>query len=266
MRQDQLAHGIIAACRVLREPHVIVFGSQSILGSYNEAQLPETVTRSREMDVGSWRELVGTISPAEVTDAMNLLTVHLGADSAFDFEYGFYVDAVSRESVQLPARWENRVVRFTADIDGQAYGVTGFCLEPHDLCVSKVIAGRPHDNEFVDALIRAELVDTDVLLERLQGEILWTAEYADNKELAVSRAVSHIRYVLRQITENVAQVPSVARTNHQAGPRKRATRRSATRKSTAGNLRTPAARCGAPRKDGLPCQRRGRCPHHQSRA
>jgi len=49
---------------------VIVFGSQSILGSFHEDELPDVATRSREMDVGSWRELMGGLSPAEVADAM----------------------------------------------------------------------------------------------------------------------------------------------------------------------------------------------------
>ncbi|MCB0928016.1 MAG: hypothetical protein KDB70_08880 [Mycobacterium sp.] len=123
--------------------------------------------------------------------------MRLGADSDFDFEHGFYIDAVSRESVQLPIGWDSRVVRFTADVVDQTYGVAGFCLEPHDLCVSKAIAGRVHDNEFVDALIAAGLVDPQVILERLQGVLLWTEEYADDKELAVNRAANHIKYVVR---------------------------------------------------------------------
>lgn len=44
MRTDQLALGIAEACRVLREPYVVVFGSQSILGSYSESELPAEVT------------------------------------------------------------------------------------------------------------------------------------------------------------------------------------------------------------------------------
>ena len=37
---------------------------------YYEDELPDVATRSREMDVGSWRELMGGLSPAEVADAM----------------------------------------------------------------------------------------------------------------------------------------------------------------------------------------------------
>jgi len=47
-------------------------------------------------------------------------------------------------------------------------GVTGRCLEPHDVCVSKLLAGRLKDNEFSQALIRAGVVEPATLLERLE--------------------------------------------------------------------------------------------------
>jgi hypothetical protein len=46
-------------------------------------------------------------------------------------------------------------------------GVTAWCLEPHDLWVSKAIAGRPKDLEFCRALIERGLVERDRLRERL---------------------------------------------------------------------------------------------------
>ena len=35
----------------------------------------------------------------------------------------------------------------------------GLCLEPHDLAASKLVAGRIKDFEFVDALLRAGLIE-----------------------------------------------------------------------------------------------------------
>lgn len=40
------------------------------------------------------------------------------------------------------------------------------CLEAHDLVVSKLVAGREKDFEFATALIRADLVDPEILLQR----------------------------------------------------------------------------------------------------
>jgi hypothetical protein len=46
-------------------------------------------------------------------------------------------------------------------------GATGWCLEAHDLAVSKLVAGRPKDLEFVGLLCRHRLVDAGTLRSRL---------------------------------------------------------------------------------------------------
>jgi hypothetical protein len=46
MRQDQLEHAIRTACQVIGRHEVIVVGSQSILGTFREDQLPVDATRS----------------------------------------------------------------------------------------------------------------------------------------------------------------------------------------------------------------------------
>lgn len=43
------------------------------------------------------------------------------------------------------------------------------CLEPHDLVLAKLVAGREKDHEFADALIGRGLVDPKVLLERVDS-------------------------------------------------------------------------------------------------
>lgn len=40
MSRDQLEHAIRNACQIIDHPEVIVVGSQAILGSYDESQLP----------------------------------------------------------------------------------------------------------------------------------------------------------------------------------------------------------------------------------
>ena len=49
-----------------------------------------------------------------------------------------------------------------------ANGATGFCLERHDLVLSKLVAGLMKDYEFVTALLDAGLVQIDVLHPRAQ--------------------------------------------------------------------------------------------------
>ena len=46
--------------------------------------------------------------------------------------------------------------------------MTAYCLELHDLWISKAMAGRPKDREFCDELIRRKYVRTETLKERLK--------------------------------------------------------------------------------------------------
>lgn len=48
MRRDQLEHAIRTACQIIHQSEVIVVGSQAILGTYDESQLPAAATMSIE--------------------------------------------------------------------------------------------------------------------------------------------------------------------------------------------------------------------------
>ncbi len=65
----------------------------------------------------------------------------------------------------LPYGWRERVVTFAP---ASAEPSRARCLEPHDLVVSKLMAGRAKDLEFAWALIEAGLVSTKVLIERVE--------------------------------------------------------------------------------------------------
>ena len=66
MNRQELEQVIKAACANLDEGQVIVFGSQSILGSYDETELPEYATLSREVDVFPRSGIDAPASPAVV--------------------------------------------------------------------------------------------------------------------------------------------------------------------------------------------------------
>ena len=64
----------------------------------------------------------------------------------------------------LPAGWRDRLVPVS---NANTRGATGWCLEVHDLLISKAVAGRNKDRDFVREAIRHELVQQSVLDERL---------------------------------------------------------------------------------------------------
>jgi hypothetical protein len=51
MRRDQLEHAIRTACQIIGRPEVIVVGSQAILGTFREDELPRQATMSGEIDI-----------------------------------------------------------------------------------------------------------------------------------------------------------------------------------------------------------------------
>jgi hypothetical protein len=51
VRREQLEHVLRAASQIADDPHVLVIGSQSVLGSLPEERLPLAATASIEVDV-----------------------------------------------------------------------------------------------------------------------------------------------------------------------------------------------------------------------
>lgn len=157
MKRDELAHILRAASNIAGDQDVIVIGSQAILGSFSEDELPEAAHASIEADV--------TFFDDYENDKSDMVDMHIGEDSQFHSTHGYYAQGVNLEVAVLPTGWQERVVTFRSEATN---GATGHCLEPHDLVVSKLVAGRMKDLEFADALLRAELIQPDLLVERAQ--------------------------------------------------------------------------------------------------
>lgn len=165
MRKDQLEHAIRTACQILERAEVIVVGSQAILGTFNEKQLPAVATISREVDI-----LPIANSEADVLAMVDLLEGVAGELSTFEETHGFSIDGVDLNTAKLPEGWRERLVRVqNANMapPGGRPQFTGWCLEPHDLCAAKLCALREKDINFVSALLNAGLVDAEILAERL---------------------------------------------------------------------------------------------------
>ena len=88
----------------------------------------------------------------------------IGEDSQFHREFGIYAQGVSLELTVLPKGWEDRLVllKTPATKPGRA-----LCLEPHDCVLSKMAAGRDKDYAFATALLKAGLIQPDILEARI---------------------------------------------------------------------------------------------------
>jgi len=172
MNYQQLCHAIRAACSIAKAngtliDSVIIVGSQSILGTYPEADiLPAEATYTQEIDlIPNVNDMNTLISLSDLIEGV------AGELSQFEETHGFSIDGVDLSTSTLPAGWRERLVPVCNDdttdiLDGFRY--TGWCLDPADCCVAKLCAGRPKDRAYVFALLDAGLVDRDLVARRLK--------------------------------------------------------------------------------------------------
>jgi hypothetical protein len=106
MRRDQLEHAIRTACQIIERPEVIVVGSQAILGSFRENELPADAAMSVEVDI-----LPIADSNDETARLADLIEGVAGDFSTFEELHGFSIDGVDLETSALPDRWRDRLVK-----------------------------------------------------------------------------------------------------------------------------------------------------------
>ena len=94
----------------------------------------------------------------------DLIDGTIGEASPFHAAFGYYGQGVDRTTATLPRGWEDRLVPLRNE---NTRGATGWCLEPHDLLISKYVAGREKDRVFTVAAARTGRVIEATLLERL---------------------------------------------------------------------------------------------------
>jgi len=189
MNRQQLWHAIRAACSIAGIDSVIIVGSQSILGSFTTNELPRTATLSREVDI-----LPDVEDPDKVAQLSDLIEGVAGEMSPFEELHGFSLDGVDLTTSILPDGWRDRLVlvsnESTMDVTtGRQY--TGWCLDPADLCVAKLCAGREKDREFVFALFEAGLVDRRLVRCRLN---LIPEPHAKEAELVIDEHFSDLAH------------------------------------------------------------------------
>lgn len=151
MRRSELEHIIRAAAEVADDEELVIVGSQAILGQFPDA--PEAMLVSREAD----------LYPKNHPERADEIDGSLGDGSYFDSTFGYYAHAVGPETAKAPAGWEDRLVPVQSENTGNAIG---WCLEVHDLVLSKCAAGRERDWEFAREALGHGLVDPEELQRR----------------------------------------------------------------------------------------------------
>jgi hypothetical protein len=162
MKKQQVDLILRAAGDLTGEKQFIIIGSQSLHGKYPD--LADDILRSFEVD------LIAKNNP-DRTEWLN----YIGQDSQFHETHGYYADPLDESTATLPKGWRARLVNLPP---GDTNGVSGLCLDPHDLAIAKYVARREKDIVFTRALAARGIVQQPQLLALLDK----TAIDAESRE------------------------------------------------------------------------------------
>ncbi len=154
MKKWQVDHLLRAAKDITGEDKFIIVGSQSLHGKGIEV---DRLLVSIEVDI----YIPDNEKKTELLNA-------IGEGSPFHETHGYYADPVDERTAILPKKWRGRLVNLSA---GDTNGAKGLCLDPHDMAVSKYIAGRDKDLALLEALVANGLLGKDTLLKRLNDTL-----------------------------------------------------------------------------------------------
>ena len=155
MTREELAHILRAAAQIANDKDILVIGSQSILGTYSEHDLPPAAYGSIEADIAFFDD--PDERKADQVDGA------IGEASSFHEQFGIYGQGVSVNTAVLPAGWRDRLVPYDR---ADAEPSEARCLEAHDLVISKLVVGREKDLQFAKVLVDAQLISCETLRER----------------------------------------------------------------------------------------------------
>jgi hypothetical protein len=151
MTLEQFDHICRAAAAVAGVKKIHVFGANAIIPWLVESGHPIPLldfVPSRELDVSVGDEKLNT-----------LIDGAIGEFSVFDETFSVYAHGVSLLNFQAPVNWQQRVGRRIEPVSG----VEIIAPHPHDLIISKLIAGRPKDFDFAVSVARLFPMPDNVL-------------------------------------------------------------------------------------------------------
>jgi hypothetical protein len=160
MNREQLEHVLRASAEITGERSFVLIGSQAVLLAL--ADPDPFLTRSDELD----------LYPAMAPEKADAIDGAIGALSRFHDQYGYHADGVSPETAVMPQCWMDRA---SLHYFGEHRDITAICPELHDLCVSKCVAGRDKDADFVRVLMQGGHLVLERLLYRIR--LLDAAKY-----------------------------------------------------------------------------------------
>ena len=171
VKRRELEHILRAAADIADDDEIIVIDSQAILGEHPDA--PPALCVSVEADV----------YPKNKPEHWNVIDGAIGEGSMFHETFGYYAQGVEEGTATLPDGWRERLVLVS---NASTRFVKGWCLETHDLVLSKYVADREKDRRFIRAAIDAGYLDRGVLESRAP-----TLRVDDDRKWRILERIAH---------------------------------------------------------------------------
>jgi hypothetical protein len=149
VRRADLEHVIRASAAITGDKSFVVVGRQAVLLPYPDA--PSELLLSNEVD----------LYPAMHPELADLIDGAIGQLSTFHDTFGYYADGVGPETAKMPANWMQFAKPYYI---GESKVVVP---DLHDIAVSKCVAGREKDADWVRGLFRHRLVELSRMLDRV---------------------------------------------------------------------------------------------------
>jgi uncharacterized nucleotidyltransferase DUF6036 len=154
MNRSHLEHLIRASADIADDEEIVIVGSQAVLGQFPEA--PPELLVSMEAD----------LYPLHHPERGDVIDGSIGEGSPFHDAFGYYAQGVAPSTAILPDGWRERLIPIR---NARTRGATGWCLEIHDLVLSKLVAGRDKDLGFARAALKHHLARPEILCERARS-------------------------------------------------------------------------------------------------
>jgi hypothetical protein len=149
MKRSELEHVLRASAAITLDDSFVVIGSQAVLLDFPDA--PVELLLSNEVD----------LDPALHPERSDLIDGAIGQLSMFHDTFGYHADGVSPDTAVMPADWMSFAkLHYIGEL-------TAVCPDLHDIAVSKCVAGRDKDADWVCALLRHGMIKIERLVERL---------------------------------------------------------------------------------------------------
>ncbi|CAN5296675.1 hypothetical protein BH20ACI1_BH20ACI1_05120 [soil metagenome] len=194
MRKQNLFELTAEVTKIIGELPIIV-GSQAIFAVTDFP--PEIVQKSVECDFLLLKESA-KLRPK--------LDEKLGVFSKHQQETGFYADILGLATVVLPDGWENRLT----ELKDENEKVLAFCVEIHDIAISKLMAGREKDFKFLQTAFESDYLQIEIFLER--AEMLLHHPAADAlrprllKLIESFEKISNLREIIEELKTLTKQI------------------------------------------------------------